>query len=183
MHRLTRFLGAAACVFGAATVLICTGDTTAPDTEPVFEAAPSPASGLEQCEPQPYAVSSARIGPSGGTLRVGRHMLRIPAGSLKKSVRLTMEAPSDTLNYVVFQPEGLTFDPAHPPTLTMSYRNCPRALRDKDALEIVYVDDALQNVLETTELVSADTTNAAVHARLRHFSTYVLRKSRYAVAY
>jgi hypothetical protein len=95
-----------------------------------------------------------------------------------------MTAPSDTLNYVVFGPEGLTFDPAAPPTLTMSYRNCSVNKPGQASLEIVYTDDAMTAVLDTTVTLGADTLSNTIGARLRHFSKYVLTsKSRYAVAY
>jgi hypothetical protein len=111
-------------------------------------------------------------------------MLKVPAGALKKPVLITMEVPSDTLNYVVFSPEGLTFDAEHPPSLTMSYRNCRVADKDKDAVSIVYTDDSLSAVLETTEWVGNDKANQTVDAKIKHFSTYVLDLlSRYAVAY
>jgi hypothetical protein len=109
-------------------------------------------------------------------------MLRIPAGALRRSTIITMDAPSDSLNSVVFGPEGLTFEPASLPTLVMSYRNCPIKERAELELTIVYTDDAMTTVLDTTELVAADTLNHTVGARLKHFSRYVLR-SRYAVAF
>lgn len=183
MDRLTRILTSAACAFGAVLAIACGNDITAPPVPESLEPfTVAPAAEL-RCEPQPRAAASARIGPSGGTLRTGRHLLRIPAGALKNTVAITMVSPSDTLNYVVFGPEGLTFDTALPPILTMSYRHCPGAIRYPGPLEIVYVDDALTNVLETTQLVSADTLSQTVNAELRHFSTYLLKKSRYAVAY
>lgn len=109
-------------------------------------------------------------------------MLRIPAGALKRSVVITMEAPSDSLNYVVFGPEGLTFDPANLPTLVMSYGNCAVNGQREKWLEIVYTDDLLTTVLDSTESVSTDILNHTVGARLKHFSKYVLH-SRFAVAY
>ena len=109
-------------------------------------------------------------------------MLKVPAGALKRSVLITMEAPSDSLNYVVFGPEGLTFDPANQPTLVMSYGNCAVKGQKEDGLEIIYTDDLLTTVLDTTVSVPADTLNHTVGARLKHFSKYVLH-SRYAVAY
>lgn len=183
MDRLTRVFTSALCAFGSVLAIACGNEIAAPAPDSIEPFTAAPATDLPRCEPQPRAAASARIGPSGGTLRTGRHILRIPAGALKRSMIITMESPSDTLNYVVFGPEGLTFDTAHPPVLSMSYRHCPAAVRDPEPLEIVYVDDALTTVLETTQLVSADTLNQTVNAKLRHFSTYLLKKSRYAIAY
>jgi hypothetical protein len=185
--RLNRLLVIGTCVLGGLLATAC-ADGTAPAPEPDLASISvgTPlrpiALDLPRCTPQPADLASARIGPSGGTLRAGKHMLRIPAGALKRSTIITMQAPSDSLNYVVFGPEGLTFDPANLPTLTMSYRNCSMKEKDELELEIVYTDDAMTTVLDTTETIAPDTLSHTVGARLRHFSKYVLH-SRYAVAY
>jgi hypothetical protein len=190
--RFSRIVVAGALVLAALLAGACANETTGPASgfdpgseNPVFANSardPFGRPGFTHCTPQAPHTTSARVGPSGGTLKVGRHTLRIPAGALKRSVLITMSAPSDSLNYVVFGPEGLTFDPASLPTLTMSYRNCFVTPGSDSNLEIVYTDDALTTVLDTTESVGPDTVNHRVGARLRHFSKYVLH-SRYAVAY
>lgn len=189
MNRYSRILVIGACVLGAILASACADETTAPASDVALtelgqdgQLRPIPALGFTRCTPQPSASGSARIGPHGGTVKAGKHLLRIPAGALKQPVLITMESPSDSLNYVVFGPEGLTFDPAHLPTLVMSYRNC--SVRDEPelSLEIVYTDDAMTTVLDTTVPVAADTLNFTFSAHLKHFSKYVF-KSRYAVAY
>jgi hypothetical protein len=187
VNRLSRLISIGVFVLGALLASACADEATGPDAsfgqvshEPLVK--PVALDDFTRCTPQPTATASARVGPSGGTLRVGRHMLKIPAGALKRSVVITMDAPSDSLNYVVFGPEGLTFDPASLPTLTMSYHNCAVNNRKGESLEIIYTDDLLTTVLDTTVTVSSDTLNRTVGARLRHFSKYVLH-SRYAVAY
>jgi hypothetical protein len=187
VNRFSRILVVGTFVLGAILASACADETTAPDvalTEISRDAPlkPVPALGFTRCNPQPSVAGSARIGPKGGTVRAGRHMLKVPAGALDRTLTITMSAPSDDLNYVVFGPEGLTFDPAHLPTLEMSYRNCSVKDHPELSLEIVYTDDAMTAVLDTTVAVSADTVNATFGAQLRHFSRYVLR-SRYAVAY
>jgi hypothetical protein len=187
VNRFGRLLLKAACVTVALMFIACANETTAPEPEfarstQIDGPAVSLPLGFTKCIPQPFASDTARIGPSGGTLRAGRHMLKIPAGALKRSVLITMAAPSDSLNYVVFGPEGLTFDPANLPTLSMSYRNCSLTKPAEESLEIVYTDDSLTTVLDTTETVASDTLNHVLGATLKHFSKYVLQ-SRYAVAY
>jgi hypothetical protein len=175
-------------MFAAGTMLAgaCANETTGPDAELAKVSRQIPLGPIDldfiRCTPQPSDTASARIGPSGGTLRAGKHVLNIPAGALKRSVVITMKAPSDSLNYVVFGPEGLTFDPAYLPTLVMGYGNCAVNGQQEESLEIVYTDDLMTTVLDSTEMVSADTLNQTVGARLKHFSKYVLH-SRYAVAY
>jgi hypothetical protein len=185
VNRFGRLLLKAACVTVALMFIACASETTAPEPEfanGIQANVPARPIGFARCTPQPFASDTARIGPSGGTLRAGRHMLKIPAGALKRSVLITMAAPSDSLNYVVFGPEGLTFDPANLPTLSMSYRNCSLTKPAEESLEIVYTDDSLTTVLDTTETVASDTLNHVLGAKLKHFSKYVLQ-SRYAVAY
>jgi hypothetical protein len=181
----SRLLTVISLAIGVLLATACDEEITGPGPELAqYSVGVSDQSQFTRCTPQPADSSSARIGPGGGTLRAGKHMLKIPAGALKRSVLITMTAPSDTLNYVVFGPEGLTFDAASPPTLTMSYRNCWVTKPGQASLEIVYTDDALTAVIDTTVAVAADTLNHTVGARLRHFSKYVLSsKSRYAVAY
>lgn len=192
VKRFSRLLTVICLTISALLATACDETVTAPETEPAqFARSVLPGTslpiapvGFTRCTPQPADSSSARIGPSGGVLRAGKHMLKVPAGALKRSVLITMTAPSDTLNYVIFGPEGLTFAPDAQPTLTISYRNCAVTPPGQASLEIVYTNDDLTAVLDTTVAVAADTLNGTVGARLRHFSGYVLRsKSRYAVAY
>jgi hypothetical protein len=186
VKRLSRLFTVIVLVIGALLATACDQEITAPRTElaPVVISRELDvlAPRFTRCTPQPADSSSARVGPGGGTIRAGRHMLRIPPGALKRSVLISMTVPSDTLNYVVFGPEGLTFDPAIQPTLTMSYRNCYVNKPGQAKLEIVYTNDALTMVLDSTETIAADTLNSTVGGRLKHFSKYVLQ-SRYAVAY
>jgi hypothetical protein len=190
--RFSRLLTVISIAIGALLATACDEEMTEPGPEPAqFARTILPGTSLPiapydftKCTPQPSDSSSARIGPSGGTLRAGRHILRVPAGALKRFVLISMKAPSDTVNYVVFGPEGLTFDPAAQPTLTMSYDNCSVTQPGPTSLEIVYTDDAMTRVLDSTVTVAADSLDRTIGARLKHFSHYVLRsKSRYAVAY
>jgi hypothetical protein len=178
VNRLIKLLTIGTCSFGVLLAVACTHEATAPDLQLSVISHNEPGKPLRftRCTPQPHASSSARIGPKGGTLKAGKHTLNIPAGALKRSVLITMEAPSDSLNYVVFGPEGLTFEPGSLPTLTMSYRNCAVPGPTESWLEIIYTDDALTTLLETTEPIPADPLNYIIGAQLKHFS-------RYAVAY
>lgn len=78
--------------------------------------------GLLTCEPQPFESNSAVIGRAGGTIRLGEHKLIIPAGALDRNVRITVEAPSDTVASLRLMPHGLEFD--RPAQLVMSYGDC-----------------------------------------------------------
>jgi hypothetical protein len=149
------------------------------DRSPLAPAAPAPnaglfgdigdATGLLACTPLPADSASETIGPAGGVLYVGPHRLIVPAGALDAPVTITAVAPSDSVNQVRFQPEGLTF--AEPAYLTLSYANC-NLLGSVVPKRIAYTTDAL-DILEF--LPSFDNLWARrVTGRLEHFSTYAV---------
>ena len=121
------------------------------------------------CSSQPYAQDSEVIGPEGGYLRVGAHLLVIPRDALKERVRITGEQIPGKTNSVRFSPEGLQFE--RPAVLTMTYNNCALVLLQK---KIVYTDEKLKvlEVLRSLDLFRSKTVSAPID----HFS-------RYAVAY
>lgn len=124
---------------------------------------------LLACNPMPAASTTQVIGPEGGTLFVGPHKLWVPEGALAAPVAITAVAPSDNVNRVVFQPEGLTFERSA--WLTMSYANCGpvRWLLPK---RIAYTNDLLQ-IIEL--LFSIDNPLARrVSGAVEHFSTYAI---------
>jgi hypothetical protein len=124
---------------------------------------------LLTCKPLPYLTNTKLIGPKGGKLKVGSHVLDIPEGALSEDVSITAEQISDSSNSVRFSPEGLEF--AKSAELTMSYENCTLVLLPK---KIVYTTELL-TILEL--LPSTDKFQSKiVTGRIDHFS-------RYAVAY
>jgi hypothetical protein len=125
--------------------------------------------GLLRCTPLPAASASALIGPEGGELRVGPHVLRVPAGALAQPVLITAEAPSDSVNSVRFSPEGLRF--VRRATLTMSYANC-NLLGRLVPKRIAYTTDALDILSYLLSL--DDFVHQRVSGRLEHFSRYAL---------
>jgi hypothetical protein len=119
------------------------------------------------CSPQPYAITSATIGPKGGKIKIGAHSLDIPKGSLEHSVKITAEQIPGSTNSVRFGPEGLHFD--KPAELTMSYENCALVLLQK---KIVYTDENLKilEVLSSLDLFKKKIVNAPID----HFSRYAV---------
>ncbi len=135
--------------------------------------------GLLRCEDLPYATSTRTIGRDGGSIRVGPHVLTIPAGALDAPTRITMTAPRGRgVNEVSFEPEGLRFD--RPASLTMSYANCNSRRRDVPK-RIAYTDDDLDI---RYYLASSDNSySKKVTAKLDHFSRYVIAFSDYVIAW
>lgn len=178
MNRLTGLIPVAASLLGATLIFGCSDEATAPATPEFAKARAEAASKFTRCRPEPDASGSAWIGTSGGTLKAGRHLLKVPAGALSAATLITMESPSDTINRVVLGPEGLTFHAGYSPRLVMSYKNCLVSPGAKQS--IVYVDPSL-SIIETTASAT-DTISLTVHGKLKHFSEYVLL-STYAVVY
>ncbi len=114
--------------------------------------------GLLQCSALPAASTTQTIGPSGGSLTVGPHVLRIPAGALAQPTSITR-----------FQPEGLKF--ATPAYLTMSYANCSLlgSLLPKRIAYTSNLLDILEYLLSVDNLFSKKVTG-----QVKHFSEYVI---------
>lgn len=64
--------------------------------------------GLVPCS-QSYDSVTQVIGPAGGAVAVGPHVLYVEALALSNAVRITAVAPADTVRWVRFQPDGLVF--------------------------------------------------------------------------
>jgi hypothetical protein len=160
---------AAVLSLGVGLATACGEDPTAPSPE-MEAAVASPVPVPLVCLPQPYAASSATIGPAGGVISAGRHRLIIPPGALSSSVLITMEAPSEAVNSVRFGPEGLTFNEGSLPRLKLDYSNCPgSAFFNK---KIVYTTDSLL-VIEQMPTQDDRASNSLV-ALLHHFSRYAI---------
>jgi hypothetical protein len=159
-------------VGAAAVVLSCREPAPAgPDLRvPTLEASQgnSP-TGLLQCRPLAYDSVTQMIGRTGAVLRVSKHTLSIPRLALTRPVKITVVVPSDTVNVIRFQPEGLVFDA--PVTLTMSYVNCSTGA-STDPRQIAYVDSSLTAV--EYEPSVDDAWGRKVTSTLTHFSGYAV---------
>ena len=125
--------------------------------------------GLLHCTPQPADSATLVIGPLGGTITAGANAFTVPADALVDSVAITMVAPSDTVNRVHFEPEGLQF--LQPASLTMSYANC-----DTFGVKVP------KNIAWTTDLLAIidyikswdDHSTQTVTGEVNHFSDYAV---------
>ncbi len=125
--------------------------------------------GLLQCTPLPYDSVTEIIGPEGGTIQVGPHTFTVPAGALDTAVAITAVTPSDTVNQIQFQPEGLVFNGFT--TLRMSYANC-NLLGSLEPLRIAYTSsDGV--ILDYLPSLDNDFTQT-VRGKLQHFSEYAI---------
>ena len=124
---------------------------------------------LLQCTPMPEYTASQVIGPDGGTMVIGPHTFTVPRGALSDTVTITADAPHDSLNRVIFQPEGLTF--SKPASLTMSYANCS-GLGSLLPKQIAYTNDLLQILSFLTSI--DDVFTHKVTGQVNHFSEYII---------
>jgi hypothetical protein len=160
-----------AVVIAAITVASCDGALT--PTAPVASvSARSSLLNLDllACTPMTADSVTQSVGSEGGTITVGPHELVIPAGSLDSTVSIRAIAPSDTINRVIFHPDGLEF--GQPATLRMSYANCSGLGVLLPLRRVAYVDSSL-SILDI--LGSVDNVfSKKVTTHLQHFSDYVV---------
>jgi hypothetical protein len=172
--KATRFVPVAALAAAVFAALSCsdpgpTGVSAQPHPNALLFGLISPKLNLVACTPQPYDSVTQTVGPAGGTILVGAYSLLIPDSALDSAVTITAVAPSDTVNAVRFQPEGLRFN--QKAQLTMSYANCgivswlvPQHIAyTTDGLQIVEFLPSIPNLLSRT-----------VTGSIRHFSEYAL---------
>ena len=160
-----------AVLASAALVSASCGDHTSrlSEPDPSLVGSLAQATGLVSCTPLSYDSVTQAVGPAGGTIIVGPHVLDIPAGALSDTVTITAVAPSDTVRLVEFQPQGLTF--ATPASLQMSYASC-NLLGSLLPKQIAYVDDSLSIL---SYLLSVDNPpTQTVTGKLYHFSSYAV---------
>ena len=158
----------------ALAALSCAEPSAPPPQGDLFGGWPLPPppplpTGLLACTPVAADSATQTIGPEGGTLQVGANTLVIPAGALDSAVSITAVAPSDTVNRIQFQPEGLTF--LQPVQLTMSYANC-NTLGLLLPKQIAYTSDLLL-ILEYVPSLD-DLFGQTVTGQVRHFSDYAI---------
>jgi hypothetical protein len=160
-------------LFGAALfAAVSCGDQAPTEPRPdalLFGLLSSPKLSLVTCTPMPYDSVTQTVGPAGGTIQVGAYSLVIPAFALDSAVTITAVAPSDTVNAVRFQPQGLHFN--QKASLTMSYANCGIVFWVLPQ-DIAYTDDSL-NIIDVLPSVP-NVWSQTVTGSIRHFSEYAL---------
>jgi hypothetical protein len=127
--------------------------------------------GLLQCSPLPADTETKTVGPSGGYLQVGPHLLSIPSGALDAPVTITGTIVPGNVNAVRFTPEGLEFNRWHSAYLTMSYANC-NLLGRLLPKRVAYVDSDFDILYY---LLSIDLLRfKLVTGKVDHFSQYAV---------
>jgi len=164
-------LGRAALLGAVALVAVSCADPTtpAPQLSGDLFGDLKQVTGLLQCTPLPYDSVTQTIGPDGGTIQVGPHTFTVPAGALDTAVAITAVTPSDTVNQIQFQPEGLVFNGYT--TVVMSYANC-NLLGSFLPKRIAYTssDGVILDYLPSLDNFFSQT----VRGKVQHFSEYAI---------
>ena len=140
---------------------------------------------LLSCPVAAYDSVTQVIGPAGGILVAGSHVLLVDSMALTSPVSITAVAPSQSVNLVRFRPEGLKFRPGvHGigALVATNLDNC--GVHPNQVLQIVHVDDSLSIL---GYLQSPTSTDSAVVVKyktylgslwvgglLHHFSNYAV---------
>jgi hypothetical protein len=168
-HRRWPLLGVIVTLIVGAACTHDLGPSEGPAELSITRTTDSRSLGLLACSPQRYQITTRMVGPRGGRIKVGSHILNIPAGALSQDVEIVVEQLSSSTNQVRLSPDGLAFDV--PAELTMSYSNCLAVPQQK---KVVSTDEELRIL----ELFQSDDQpqSKTVTSRIGDFS-------RYAVAY
>jgi hypothetical protein len=143
------------------------------------------ASRLISCTPLAYDSVTQVIGPAGGVIVAGGHVLFVDSLALSSPVSITVVAPSQSVNVVRFRPEGLEFRTgAHGigALVATNLDNC--GVHPNQVLQVVHVSDAL-NILEYLQAPTAADSVVVTKYKtylgslwvggvLRHFSNYAV---------
>ena len=140
---------------------------------------------LVVCTKLPYDSVTQVIGPAGGFLVAGGHVLVVDSLALSSPVSITAVAPSQSVNLVRFRPEGLKFKPGvHGigALVAANLDNCN--VHPNQVLQVAHVSDSL-NILDFLPSVTGSDTLVVFRYKtylgslwigglLRHFSNYAV---------
>ncbi len=140
---------------------------------------------LLSCPVAAYDSVTQVIGPAGGILVAGTHVLVVDSMALTSPVSITAVAPSQSVNLVRFRPEGLKFRPGvHGigALVATNLDNC--GVHPNQVLQIVHVDDSLSILGYLQAPTSTDSAVVVkyktylgslwVGGLLHHFSNYAV---------
>lgn len=132
------------------------------------------------CSMAKHEVASKKVGPKGGTIKVGHHSLTVPAGALTQDVTITATQVAGPTVEVQFQPHGLQF--AKDTYLKLDFSRCQVPSPRPDMFVSYFSTDAaglhVTEYLPTAWLGADDEGKPALLGKLRHFSGYTVAYGR-----
>src|SRR5207248_7456655 len=181
-----RWLIPLALLAGASAAASSCSDPSPVGIEPPMLAAPTVGgSHLIACTPLAYVSGTQVIGPAGGFLVAGGHVLVVDSLALSSPVSITAVAPSQSVNLVRFRPEGLKFKPGvHGigALVATNLDNCN--VHPNQVLQVVNVTDSLSILAYLQAPTSTDSAVVVkyktylgslwVGGLLHHFSNYAV---------
>ena len=144
---------------------------------------------LVPCSRLPYDSVTQVIGPAGGLVVVGAHVLWVDSLALSSPVQITAVAPSDTVSRVRFRPDGLVFNTGTHglgAVVATNLDNCklrhnafPRIANVTDALSIVEYLESPSAAVDSLVVMrfradSGGWTPYWAFGALPHFSNYAV---------
>jgi hypothetical protein len=130
-----------------------------------------------QRDKKEIGTSTAMIGPAGGVLKRAKHQLVIPAGALKKTVKITFSILASAYLECELKPYGLKFNT--PVRLILSYNGACDNNLDESALKVAYYNPQTQlGVLIPTAI---DTELNTVTVELEKFALSASNVTRYGL--
>ena len=181
-----RWLIPLALLAGASAAASSCSDPSPVGIEPPMVAAQRVGGGrLIACTPLAYDSVTQVIGPAGGFLVAGGHVLVVDSLALSSPVSITAVAPSQSVNLVRFRPEGLKFKPGvHGigALVATNLDNCN--VHPNQVLQVVNVTDSLSILAYLQAPTSTDSAVVVkyktylgslwVGGLLHHFSNYAV---------
>ncbi len=140
------------------------------------------------------SISRYVVASEGGTLYLNNELqLTIPPGSLTEDTTIEIHkldsVPAGyTQGFIALGqayellPEGTTFDPANPATLTVHYDTSRLAVQslDPESMAVAYLDTKSGSFVGVPN--SVDASSGTVRAQLQHFTIYIPMAQNYATA-
>jgi len=174
-----------ALLAGASAASSCSDPSPVGIEPPMLAAQKVGGSHLIACTPLAYDSVTQVIGPAGGFLVAGGHVLVVDSLALSSPVSITAVAPSQSVNLVRFRPEGLKFKPGvHGigALVATNLDNCN--VHPNQVLQVVNVTDSLSILAYLQAPTSTDSAVVVkyktylgslwVGGLLRHFSNYAV---------
>lgn len=150
------------------------GPTASTPEEPPVLLATTTGSVLVECPTDTELRTSETITGLGGTVTLGGHQVKIPAGALLEPTEITLVEPvSNYMKIHVLAGGSETFTFLEPVEITLSYERCTRSNIDKEPLEVWHVDEVTNELLENMGGVD-DKDARAVTFTTDHLSGYAI---------
>jgi hypothetical protein len=153
----------------------CTGDAPGGPLAPGTPGrSTSAAPVLIDCPATVDSTSTKILGPSGGTLRVGRHRLDAPVGAVTSTLGFRAEVRSSPYFEVDFSAYGWSsYVFNRPVQITLDYSRCPAESIEGKTLHVLYIDPVTKTILQDLGGYD-DRSSRTITTSTNHLSDYAI---------